>query len=140
MKEFKFVMAEDVDNRVVCISHSPEEVENNIKIAAAALREFVNANCRETFEGVAYVQCEFYFDDEGAANYAGPDADHPYYDQDRFMEAMEKFTADTIDERGRAAPDEAWINVGGTYCCGPTWKANPYYTGAEVPHPDETVH
>ena len=140
MKEYKFVMNEDDDTCVVLTSHAEKEVQADIENAGKALRLFVNENCRTTFKGVMMVPYDFYFDDAGAANYAGPESDHPYYDQERFEAAMETFNANTVNERGMETPDEAWINIGGTFCCGPTWKENPYYTGIPTASPDATVH
>lgn len=140
MKEYKFIMAEDDNTTVVILSHSIEEVENDTDNALIALKSFVEANCVKTFVGVMYVPYDFYFDDNGAAGFCGPETDHPYYDQERFKAAMDKFTADTLDERGREAPLEAWVNVGGTYCCAPSWRENPYYTGTPQPQPGLTLH
>jgi len=140
MKEFKFVMNPDDDSEVVVTSHWHDEVEADIENAGKALQEFVNANCRDTFESIMYVPCEFHFDDAGNAIYTGPDADHPFYNSERFVEEMEKFNAGTLDQRGAENPDEAWINIGGTFCCGPTWKENPHYTGIPTAHPDSAVH
>ena len=143
MKEYKFI--EQADGKgiaAICVSHTAEQCQEDVDIAFAALQQWIKDNDidQETFAGVMFVPYDFYFDDNGAVVYKGPDAGDPMYDQDRFTAALDKFTVDTLDERGRAAPDEAWINVGGTYCCGPTWKENPHYTGAPEPHPEATVH
>lgn len=149
MKEFKFATDPDEEGLVMIISHSYEEVMEMGEEEAKAENGIIPAMgvfCKENditpemFKGVMYIPYDFYFDENGAAGFRGPESDSPYYDQDRFAEAMDKFTADTLNERGSAAPDEAWINVGGTYCCAPTWKENPHYTGDPEPHPESTVH
>ena len=147
MKEFKFATNPDEEGLVMILSHSHEEIaampEDEAK---AGIVKACNAFCVENditpeiFKGVMYIPYEFYFDEDGAAGYRGPDADDPWYIQERFTAAMDKFTADTLEERGFANPDEAWINVGGTYCCGPTWKENPHYTGIPTAHPESAVH
>jgi len=143
MKEYRFVEQATAEGiACVCVSHTAEQCKDDVDTAYAALRQWVIDNDidESTFAGVMFVPYEFYFDENGAAGFRGPAADDPLYDQERFSEALEQFTAETLDERGAASPEEAWINVGGTYCCGPTWKENPHYTGVPAPHPESTVH
>ena len=146
MQEHKFEIAVEPEQSddcgittVMCTSHDQKEIGLDIEAASKALRIFCEANEIGVPE-IMFVPCDFYFDENGAANFRGPDGDHPYFDEDRFKRAMDVFRDQTASERGMETPDEAWINVGGTYCCGPSWEKNPYYTGIETPEPGSAVH
>lgn len=149
MSDYKFKMLDDHPGVIFVLSHSFEEVlamGDAVKEEGGLVREamaFMKENGIteiEDFNGFSYVPYNFNVNEDGAVVYAGPEADDPLYLKERFTKALEEFMKMRAMSLGMEQTDQPWINVGGTYCCGPSWEKNPCYEGEHGPSPEETVH